>query len=317
MEATRVVRELFSNLSGRRLSGHVPFPDGTQIFDHQHASLMRQQAAQIAVHQDFTNLVEVTGQGHSGHAGVAEGHVFAQQERSPERFLEVSLQGALQLAEGVRHVRDGLRLLLPGEGGEGMAWLGDADVRHEGRLQQAAQEAAMQALAVGEVVVRHHSQEMGMARGQRDAHHGPQQHQQHRARALVGSGHEGAADFRIGPAPKAKHLVQTRVGMLQIGVASIPATPMPDGQRQAQAAGQGTTVAVKKLVEKPPVEIPVDLAVLGPRREMQSIAPLGVVPDWITGIKDEVEKRKAAEAAVAGLPQEAAAADQPAESSTA
>jgi len=78
-----------------------------------------------------------------------------------------------------------------------------------------------------------------------------------------------------------------------------------------------TTVAVKKLVEKPPVEIPVDLVVLGPRREMQSIAPLGVVPDWITGIKDEVEKRKAAEAAVAGLPQEAAAADQPAESSTA
>jgi hypothetical protein len=50
---------------------------------------------------------------------------------------------------------------------------------------------------------------------------------------------------------------------------------------------------------------------------MQSIAPLGVVPDWITGIKDEVEKRKAAEAAVAGLPQEAAAADQPAESSKA
>jgi len=58
------------------------------------------------------------------------------------------------------------------------------------------------------------------------------------------------------------------------------------------------TVGVKKLVEKPPIDVDVDLVALGPRREPQPIQPLGMVPDWIEGIKEKVEEVKAIDAAM-------------------
>jgi len=41
------------------------------------------------------------------------------------------------------------------------------------------------------------------------------------------------------------------------------------------------TVTIKKLVEKPPIDIPVDLAAIGPRREPLPIPALGSAPDWV------------------------------------
>jgi len=53
------------------------------------------------------------------------------------------------------------------------------------------------------------------------------------------------------------------------------------------------TVTIKKLTEKPPIDVNVDLAVLGPRREPLPVPDFSVAPDWM----DEVRKKAAAQAA--------------------
>jgi hypothetical protein len=41
--------------------------------------LVRQQLAEIAVHQDFADLIEVAGQGQANRLGIAESDVLLQQ----------------------------------------------------------------------------------------------------------------------------------------------------------------------------------------------------------------------------------------------
>ena len=121
----------------------------------------------------------------------------------------------------------------------------DALVFTEGLLQQRRKEAAIQAFAVLQVVERHHPQQIGVARGQGNAHHRPQQHAQHRAGALVGRRHQGAADFGVAQAFLAEVLIQARVAVLQIGMAAVPPRPMPAGEAHAQAAGQAVMLPIQ------------------------------------------------------------------------
>jgi len=46
-----------------------------------------------------------------------------------------------------------------------------------------------------------------------------------------------------------------------------------------------TTVTVKKLVEKPLIDIPVDLVALGPRRDPLPVPALSSAPDWVASAK--------------------------------
>jgi len=53
------------------------------------------------------------------------------------------------------------------------------------------------------------------------------------------------------------------------------------------------TVAVKKIVEKPVIDIPVDLAVLGPRRDPLPLPDVGSIPDWVPPPPVEAEAAEA------------------------
>ena len=53
------------------------------------------------------------------------------------------------------------------------------------------------------------------------------------------------------------------------------------------------TVAVKKIVEKPVIDIPVDLAVLGPRRDPLPLPDVGSIPDWVPTAAVEAEAAEA------------------------
>lgn len=60
-----------------------------------------------------------------------------------------------------------------------------------------------------------------------------------------------------------------------------------------------TTVTVKKIVEKPPIDVQVNLAVLGPRRETQAVPELALAPDWVKQKAAAPEAEPAADDAAA------------------
>jgi YidC/Oxa1 family membrane protein insertase len=57
------------------------------------------------------------------------------------------------------------------------------------------------------------------------------------------------------------------------------------------------TVTIKKLVERPPIEVPVDLAAIGPRREPLPVPALGTAPDWVKAPQAAAAVEAAAETA--------------------
>jgi len=62
------------------------------------------------------------------------------------------------------------------------------------------------------------------------------------------------------------------------------------------------TLIIKKVTEKPPVDIPVNLAMLGPRREAREMDEPGSAPDWVERQKELVAEAKAREAEAAATP---------------
>uniref|UniRef100_A0A7S2N3C6 Membrane insertase YidC/Oxa/ALB C-terminal domain-containing protein n=1 Tax=Haptolina brevifila TaxID=156173 RepID=A0A7S2N3C6_9EUKA len=75
------------------------------------------------------------------------------------------------------------------------------------------------------------------------------------------------------------------------------------------------TVTIKKLVERPVIDIPVDLAALGPRRDPLPLPDLGSAPDWVKQA-EAIEAASASDAtaeAAGGSDGEATAEKAPAE----
>ena len=62
-----------------------------------------------------------------------------------------------------------------------------------------------------------------------------------------------------------------------------------------------STVSVKKLVEKPEVNIAVDLAAIGPRRDPRPLPEESSIPDWVQGIGEKVNADKAADDAATAV----------------